>query len=74
MTTAEVMRSLRDTDMPDDLRASLSRVLEQADLVKFAQFQPDDESGSRLIRYAITWLRQAERLLPKITQSERDDS
>jgi len=72
MTTAEVLHALRDSPMPDDLRTSLSRVLEQADLVKFAQFEPDSDAGTRLIRYAITWLRQAERVLT--TMPDDDDA
>lgn len=63
MTTAELMAILRERDIfPQEHRNRLQRVLEQADLVKFARFQPDDTNSVRLVNFAIKWLRETERI------------
>lgn len=62
MTTVEVMDALRQHALFDKAhRRRLQSVLEQADLVKFARFQPDNVSSFRLINYAIKWLKETER-------------
>ena len=62
MTTVELGDTLQQADLlTKDHRRGLQQLLEQADLVKFARFQPDKDTGKRLINYAIKWLREAER-------------
>lgn len=63
MTTVEVIGALRQEKLFHKAhRRKLQSVLEQADLVKFARFQPDDISSFRLINYAIKWLKETERM------------
>lgn len=71
MTTFEVVESLQRANLlTKDHRRGLQQLLEQADLVKFARFQPDNASGKRLINFAIKWLREAERF--QITEVRSD--
>jgi hypothetical protein len=61
MTTLELMTALQANSVfSDSLRNSLSGLLEQADLVKFASHRPAIEPAS-VVEYAIHWLEQAER-------------
>ena len=63
MTTVELMAALREEAIfPKDHRNRLQKVLEQADLVKFARFQPDETNSNRLVNFAIKWLKETERL------------
>ncbi|MGB1287722.1 MAG: hypothetical protein ACPG7F_14380 [Aggregatilineales bacterium] len=60
MTTVELIRLLKNQrTLPDDLIKQLKRILEQADLVKFAQFAPDEADKTRLINIAIRWVQSA---------------
>lgn len=60
MTTPELVQTLREESVfSKKRRRQLHQLLEQADLVKFARFQPDSAAGHRLLQYAIRWL-QAE--------------
>ncbi len=62
MTTDELMERLRqDERLTKNHRSSLHTLLEQADLVKFAQFQPEPGAAQQLIKFAIRWLREVER-------------
>jgi hypothetical protein len=62
MTTYEVIETLQKANLlTKEQRHGLRQLLEQADLVKFARFQPDNATGKRLINYAIKWLREAEK-------------
>lgn len=61
MTTLELMAALQANPIfSDSLRTSLSDLLEQADLVKFASHRPVVAPAS-IVDYAIHWLEQAER-------------
>lgn len=63
MTTVELMGILREKAIfPKEHQSRLLRVLEQADLVKFAKFQPDETNSNRLVNFAIKWLKETERL------------
>jgi hypothetical protein len=62
MTTAELNHLLKESgQFPDNLRKGLSQVLEQADLVKFARFEPETDAAVRLVNYAIRWLQAIEK-------------
>jgi hypothetical protein len=55
MTTWELMQILR-TRLPDATQADLQRMLEQADLVKFARYSPDADAAQRFLEMAGRWL------------------
>jgi len=57
MTTAELMESLR---LPDALQRELQRLLEQADLVKFARYQPGTDTAQKYLDVAGKWVRAAD--------------
>lgn len=62
MTTAELNTLLTQGEqLPDNLRKGLRQVLEQADLVKFARFEPEMDTAIRLVNYAIRWLQAIEK-------------
>lgn len=62
MTTAELNDALRgNSTLSKEQKRRLQQVLEQADLVKFARFQPDEVASTRLVNFAIKWLREAGR-------------
>lgn len=61
MTTQEIITALKtQTTLTEASRRLLEQILEQADLVKFARFAPDEAQGIRLVNAAIRWLRDAE--------------
>jgi len=55
MTTGELLSSLR-YGMSESLLARLQQLLGQADLVKFAQYQPDYDSAQRYLEASVRWL------------------
>lgn len=60
LTTAELDNILRQRDyLSADLRQRLQQILSQADLVKFARFEPDAGSNRRLVHASVQWLRDA---------------
>jgi hypothetical protein len=62
MTTLELKDALRGTDLlPKEQERRLQEILEQADLIKFARFQPDESTSKRLVNYAMKWLRETEK-------------
>lgn len=57
MTTLELMAHLQSVNvLSEGRRAELRRLLEQADLVKFANAQPGEQSASRVLNLAYRWL------------------
>ncbi len=65
LTTIELMGQVREhPSFTPRLANDLQRVLEQADLVKFAQFSPDSNSTIRIVNYAIQWLESSEKVNP----------
>lgn len=61
LTTDELQSFLQDEGrMTRPTRQPLIRILEQADLVKFAQFTPDGEAISKVIEFAVRWIRAHE--------------
>jgi hypothetical protein len=62
MTTGELSEALRGTNLlPKEQERRLQQILEQADLIKFARFQPDEVTSKRLVNYAMKWLRETEK-------------
>ncbi len=63
MTTAELMDTLlKHPRFTPQLKDDLLRLMEQADLVKFARFQPPPGSSQRLLDFARRWVENAEKL------------
>ena len=62
MTTSELINQIhKEKILTEKLRSSLQSCLEQADLVKFARFEPGANASEQFIHYAITWLQAAEK-------------
>jgi len=60
-TTSEIALYLQDEiALSPALVRKLNRILEQADLVKFAQFEPDDETKVQFLKYSVRWVRACE--------------
>jgi hypothetical protein len=55
MTTWELMNALRNR-VPDATQTDLQRMLEQADLVKFARYNPNADNAQQYIEMAGRWL------------------
>jgi hypothetical protein len=62
MTTVELLSALGPNPaLSKEQKGRLKQILEQADLVKFARFQPDEVASTRLVNFAIKWLKEAGR-------------
>lgn len=71
MTTAELIQALRAGNLFETpRRRQLHQLLEQADLVKFARFQPDPAASRRLLHYAIRWLQADAARAPRTGESD----
>ncbi len=58
MTTSELLQTFRESDtLTTTLTSGLKTLLEQADLVKFAKFQP--ENSASYLSYTSRWLKDA---------------
>ena len=56
MTTAEIMGSLKKTDVPEELQAGLKELFERADFVKFAKFAASDEENAAALPLAVRFV------------------
>jgi len=62
-TTVEIMTQLRSQSyLPEKHYHQLQQILEEADLVKFAKFEPEDHAGNRMIEIATRWIESVERI------------
>lgn len=52
MTTAELFKDLKDTDVPNELATELRELFERADFVKFAKFTASDEDNAAVLPVA----------------------
>jgi hypothetical protein len=59
LTTVELLQGL-PPHLPVSLQRELQRILEQADLVKFACYQPDAETARRYMDGVEKWVRVAD--------------
>jgi hypothetical protein len=67
MTTNEVITALRNQGyVPEGSQKELRRILEYADLVKFANFQPGKKSVQQLLMVVRGWLARVESVAPVI--------
>lgn len=60
MTTWELMTTMR-ARVPETTQTELQRMLEQADLVKFARYQPDAATAQRYLETAARWLKSLDK-------------
>jgi hypothetical protein len=56
MTTAEIMKELKTTDVPADLQVGLKELFERADFVKFAKFTASDEDNAAALPFAVRFV------------------
>ena len=56
MTTAELFKDLKDTDVPKELAAELLELFERADFVKFAKFTASDEDNATVLPVAVKFV------------------
>ena len=53
MTTAEIFKDLKGSDIPEDLFQEMKTLFERADFVKFAKFTATDEENAQVLPQAI---------------------
>lgn len=68
-TTVELLQSLTDV-LPVQRRQQLAQILNQADLTKFAQHQPDSILLQKIIAFAIRWVRSVDDMAPSEQPAE----
>lgn len=74
MTTAELLLVMQENDlMPERLQGDLQRMLESADLVKFASMRPGNLSAQQLLATAKAWLERAETFAPTLEVESAHD-
>ena len=56
MTTAEIMKEMKNTDVPADLQTGLKELFERADFVKFAKFTASDEENAAALPFAVRFV------------------
>lgn len=62
MTTDEISRALRKENIDEPLTSSFERILQIADLVKFAKAQPPIDINEQFMDEAIDWIEQTKSL------------
>ena len=56
MTTAEIVKELKNTDVPTDLQTGLKELFERADFVKFAKFTASEEENAAALPFAVRFV------------------
>ena len=56
MTTAELFKDLKNTDVPKELATELRELFERADFVKFAKFTASDEDNAAVLPVAVKFV------------------
>lgn len=56
MTTAEIFRALKDSDIPDDLKKDLKDLFERSDYVKFAKYVADDNENASVLPLSVRFV------------------
>ena len=56
MTTAEIMKELKNTDVTEDLQTGLKELFERADFVKFAKYTASDEDNAAALPLAVRFV------------------
>lgn len=61
-TTREILTDLKTADISDADKAYLKKILNQADMVKFAKFTPSDEDGFSSLHQSIEFVERTKKL------------
>lgn len=56
MTTAEIMKELKNTDVTADIQTGLKELFERADFVKFAKYTASDEDNAAALPLAVRFV------------------
>lgn len=56
MTTAEMFKALKKSDMPEDLKADLQTLFERSDFVKFAKHVATDEENAEVLPLSVKFV------------------
>ena len=56
MTTAELMDSLKDVEMQQDLKQELQELLERADYVKFAKYVASEQENASVLPFSVKFV------------------
>ncbi len=70
-TTEELIETLLYTRViPDDIRLELERLLRQADLVKFARYEPGEQNARRYLNAAGRWVQAVDKSVGTLQESD----
>lgn len=69
MTTSELFKDMKKTDVPEELQAKVRQLFELADFVKFAKFVASDEENAAALPLAVAFVTQTYQTL---VESEQD--
>jgi len=56
MTTAEIFKELKDSDMPEDIKKELRELFERSDYVKFAKYVASDEENAQVLPISVKFV------------------
>jgi hypothetical protein len=72
MTTAEIMKELKKTDVTEDLQAGLKELFERADFVKFAKYTASDEDNAAALPLAVRFVTSTYQM--EVEEDAQDDN
>ena len=72
MTTAEIMKELKKTDVTEDLQAGLKELFERADFVKFAKYTASDEDNAAALPLAVRFVTSTYQM--EVEEDSQDDN
>lgn len=58
MTTAEIFREMKDTDVPQDLQTDVKELFDRADFVKFAKYVASEDENASALPLAVRFVTQ----------------
>lgn len=56
MTTAEIFRALKTSDLPEDMKADLKELFERSDYVKFAKYVATDKENAEVLPLGVRFV------------------
>lgn len=56
MTTAEIFKALKKSDIPDDLKKELRELFERSDYVKFAKYVADEQENASVLPLSVRFV------------------
>lgn len=78
MTTAEIFREMKSTEVPSELLEQVKELFERADFVKFAKYVASDEDNASVLPLAVrfvteTYQSEVEAEIPTASEKPRND-